>query len=85
MRPNLPLAAALLAAVAAAAGCAASSPKTDSVFGDSARQLRAQQIIDADAPRRNGSKSPPTDGDAVLRSIDRYRSGPARGGPAPAQ
>jgi hypothetical protein len=45
----------LLAAAALLGGCAAasSSPDWDSRFGDVARQVRAAQVIDPQAPARN--------------------------------
>jgi hypothetical protein len=47
--------ASLLAAAALLGGCAAatSSPDWDSRFGDAARQVRAAQVIDPQAPARN--------------------------------
>lgn len=67
-----------LSVAALAAGCAASAPQWESRFGDSARQLRAQQTIDAAAPQRNAGKVPPAQGGSVLQSIDRYRTGGAK-------
>jgi hypothetical protein len=62
-------------------GCAASaSPEWDARFGDSARALRAQQIIDPAAPVRNAQASAPADGRTVREASDRhvesYRSPP---------
>ncbi len=55
------------------AGCAASSsPGYDSRFGDSARNLRAQQVIDPAAPARNGQRVLGTDGQTARESVDRY-------------
>lgn len=62
--------AALLAVLGA--GCAAStSPDFDSVFGDAARSLNAQQIRDPQAAQRNGTTLPPTDGRTVREAMDR--------------
>jgi hypothetical protein len=61
--------------------CAATaSPEWDARFGDSARALRAQQVIDPSAPARNAQTVPPTDGRSVreagARQVDSYRSPP---------
>jgi hypothetical protein len=73
-RPRPATAWALLAAAVAvlAAGCAAStSPDFDSRFGDASRALRAQQLIDANAPKRNADAQPATDGRTMREAVDR--------------
>lgn len=53
-------------------GCAAStSPDYDSRFGNAARALTAQQLIDPDAPRRNADTVQPTDGRSMREAVDR--------------
>lgn len=60
-------------ACVAMAGCAASaSPQWDSTFGDSVRELAAQQLIDPAAPARNGKTVPPVDGRTVREANGRY-------------
>lgn len=82
MQPALPglftpasrtlLLASILVAAGLAAGCAASgSPELDSRFGDATRALRAQQLIDEQAPRRNAGLIQPTDGRTVREAVDR--------------
>ncbi len=63
-------------------GCAATaSPEWDARFGDSARALNAQQLIDPAAPVRNAQANPPADGRTVReareRHVESYRSPPA--------
>ena len=71
LRHTLVPAAAL--AVLALQGCAASgSPTWDSTFGDAARALSAQQLIDPNAPKRNGDKLSKLDGRSGRESHDRY-------------
>jgi hypothetical protein len=54
-------------------GCAASgSPTWDAQFGDSVRRLGAQQLIDPNAPQRNGDAQGPTDGRTARETRDRY-------------
>jgi hypothetical protein len=72
-----------LAAAAALAlgGCAASaSPGWDAQFGDSARRLNAQQLIDPAAATRNAQTTPATDGrtvrEATERHVETYRNPP---------
>jgi hypothetical protein len=65
------------AAVAAAAlslgGCAATaSPEWDARFGDSARALAAQQVIDPAAPTRNAQTSPRADGRSVREATQQH-------------
>ena len=65
---------ALLAAATAVlgAGCAAStSPVFDSRFGDASRTLRAQQLIDPNAPTRNADARPAKDGRTMREAMDR--------------
>jgi hypothetical protein len=50
-----------IAAAAFLTGCAGTSPYHDAQFGQSGRMLRAQQLIDPDAPSRNTSRGT-TDG-----------------------
>lgn len=62
-------------------GCAATaSPDWDARFGDSARSLRAQQLIDPAAARRHAQQVNPTDGrtvaEAGARHTESYRSPP---------
>ncbi len=56
--PTLFLVAALLC------GCAATAPEWSKNFGDAARQLRAAQTIDLEAPSRN-TTAPVIDGKAT--------------------
>jgi len=68
-------------AVVLLAGCAATAtPGFDSRFGDSMRQLKAQQLIDPRAPTRNAQATPPTDGrtlrEGAERHVDTYRAPP---------
>ena len=62
-------------------GCAATaSPDWDARFGDSVRILKAQQLIEPDAPTRNAQAVPPTDGrtarEAMDRHVESYRTPP---------
>lgn len=62
-----------LACVAWLQGCAASgSPDMDSRFGETTRQLNAQQLIDPNAPTRNAQRRVRTDGRTVREATDRY-------------
>lgn len=75
---NLSFAAASLIALG---GCAATaSPQWDARFGDSARGLTAQQLIEPGAPTRNGQTVAKSDGrsarDAMDRHAESYRSPP---------
>jgi hypothetical protein len=45
-------------------GCAGTSPNHDAQFGQNGRVLRAQQLIDPDAPKRNTGRGT-TDGKAM--------------------
>jgi hypothetical protein len=69
-----------LAAVSLAGCAATATPGFDSRFGDSARQLKAQQLIDPRAPTRNAQTTPPTDGrtlrEGAERHVDTYRAPP---------
>ncbi len=69
------------AGLLALGGCAATaSPDWDSRFGDSARVLRAQQVIDPAAPTRNAQATPSSDGrtvrEASERQVETYRNPP---------
>jgi hypothetical protein len=69
------------AAALALGGCAASAaPGWDAQFGDSARQLNTQQLIDPAAATRNAQATPPTDGRTVReageRHVETYRNPP---------
>lgn len=66
------LAAAVLVLLAAGCTTATGSPEYDSRFGDAARTLRAQQLIDPDAPRRNADTQPPVDGRTMREAVDRH-------------
>lgn len=71
------------ACVAAFGGCAASaSPQWDAGFGDSARTLKAQQLLDPAAPQRHAQQVLRGDGrtvhEAGERHVETYRN------PAPA-
>ncbi len=62
-------------------GCAATaSPDWDARFGDNARALAAQQVIDPAAPTRNAQTSPRADGrsarEASERHAETYRNPP---------
>jgi hypothetical protein len=79
--PALP-ALAVLAAAWLLAGCAATaSPNTDATMGDAMRVMRAQQMIDTSAARRNGSAVTATDGRTVRGAVDNLRD--AAKAPAP--
>jgi hypothetical protein len=71
---------AALAAISLAGCAATTAPGYDSRFGDSARQLKAQQLLDPRAPTRNAQTTPPTDGrtlrEAAERHVDTYRAPP---------
>lgn len=74
-------AAAALAMSLALGGCAATaSPEWDARFGDSARAVKAQQLIDPAAPQRNAQQMPRSDGRTVVeagaRHVDSYRRPP---------
>ena len=62
-------------------GCAATaSPEWDARFGDGARALTAQQLIEPAAPSRNAQTVAKSDGrttrDAMDRHAETYRSPP---------
>lgn len=68
-----------LTVLAGTAGCTiTSTPSADARFGDANRMLRAQQIVDANAPARNSGKLAPVDGkigaQAQKNYVDSYRS-----------
>jgi len=69
------------ACLLALGGCAATaSPEWDARFGESARMLSAQQVIDPAAPTRNAQSVPRTDGrtarEAADRHVESYRKPP---------
>lgn len=54
-------------------GCAATaSPDWDAQFGDSVRVLKAQQLIDPEAPARHAQTQPSTDGRSVREAMERH-------------
>jgi hypothetical protein len=61
MKSTLP---ALCVVPALLCGCVAPASEWNKSFGDAARQLRAAQVIDVDAPRRN-TTPPVIDGKAT--------------------
>ena len=78
-----PLATSSIAAACllALGGCAATaSPDWDARFGDSARTLNSQQLIDPAAPVKNAQAQPRADGRTVREASDRqvqtFRSPP---------
>ena len=80
MKPLQTLAA--LAAAGLLAGCAATaSPNTDATMGDAMRVMRAQQLIDPAAARRNGATVTTTEGRTVRGAVDSLRE--ASKSPAP--
>jgi hypothetical protein len=54
-------------------GCVATAPEWEARFGDAARQASAAQVIDPNAPTRNG-KPPLVDGKAVAGAQTGYAS-----------
>jgi len=63
---------AILAALAPwIGGCTSTAPHWERNFGDAARQARAAQVIDAQAPSRN-TKAGATDGKAVAGAMKGY-------------
>jgi hypothetical protein len=73
---------AAMASVPLLGGCAASgSPDYDSRFGDAARALNAQQLLDPQAPTRNAGVTKPSDGrtvrEAMDRQVDSFKQPPA--------
>ena len=83
MMANLKLivvAAALPAVLSGCAVFASGSSDWDAKFGESNRVMQAQQLIDPQAPTRNGQTVPATDGRNVRDAMDRhgesYRSPP---------
>ena len=62
---------ALCLVAAVLSGCVATAPEWDSRFGDAARQARAAQVIDPDAPRRNVAP-PVIDGKATAGAQTGY-------------
>ncbi|MEP6872776.1 MAG: hypothetical protein ABI887_00265 [Burkholderiales bacterium] len=79
MHKLTPIAAAIC--LLALGGCAATaSPVWDARFGDHARILTAQQLIDSGAPARNSQTIAPADGRTVREASERqaesYRTPP---------
>jgi len=63
----------IAACLAALGGCAATaSPEWDARFGDSTRALKAQQLIDPAAPKRNAGVTSPASGKTVREANERY-------------
>lgn len=60
------------ACMVALGGCAPTTPAWESRFGDASRQLKAQQLVDPAAPRRNAAQQPPADGATVRENMVRY-------------
>ena len=52
-------------------GCASTAPAWERNFGDAARQARASQVIDPDAPSRN-TEIGLTDGKAAAGAMTKY-------------
>jgi hypothetical protein len=52
-------------------GCVSTAPNWESTFGDAARQARATQVIDRQAPSRNTGLAA-TDGKAVAGAMKGY-------------
>lgn len=70
------------ACLLALGGCAATaSPGWDARFGDSARTLNSQQLVDPAAPVKNAQVQPRADGrtvrEASERQVDTWRTPPA--------
>jgi hypothetical protein len=61
----------LAALVPCLAACVSTSPEWERNFGDAARQARAKQVIDPEAPSRN-TGMPSTDGKAVAGAQKAY-------------
>jgi hypothetical protein len=55
-------------------GCAGTSPNHDAQFGQNARTLRAQQLIDPDAPKRNTGRGT-TDGKTMAGAYKNFVEG----------
>jgi hypothetical protein len=71
----------IAATLLALGGCAATaSPEWDARFGQSARALNAQQLIDPAAPVKNAQAQPRADGrtvrEATERQVETWRSPP---------
>ncbi len=64
---------ATLAALAALAGCASSTPDYDARFGQAVRQLRQAQVIDPQAGE-NTDTVRGLDGNAAREAMQRYRN-----------
>lgn len=71
----------IAACLLALGGCAATaSPEWDARFGDRARALKAQQLIEPGAPQRNAQQTQKSDGrttrEAMDRHVETYRNPP---------
>lgn len=70
----------LATSLLALGGCAATSPNWDARFGDGVRVLKAQQLIDPQAPERNAQMTQPAAGrtasEGMQRHVESYRSPP---------
>jgi hypothetical protein len=54
-------------------GCTTTStPQADAQFGEATRMLRAQQVVDADAPAKNSQRPVPADGKAAALAQKAY-------------
>ena len=62
----------LTASLLALSGCVATSPNWDARFGDGVRVLKAQQLIDPQAPERNAQVTQPADGRTVREGMHRH-------------
>lgn len=61
-----------VASLAAVSGCAGPLARWDAQQGDAVRTLRAAQLIDPQAPLRNGNTLGAHDGKAAVETADRY-------------
>jgi len=76
MRPVRRRSAALLAWAVMLGGCAATTPTFDAAFGDSIRQLTAQQTRHPDATRANRDRNADgIDGRTARETMERYVKG----------
>ena len=70
--PLFPVRTILIVCSMTIASCATTSPESDARFGEASMQLRAQQLIDANAPTRNRGAIPAADGRSVFEAHERY-------------